>query len=188
MDPTRAKARANRLAVWSVVEFPSRARSEFGRRDLLRLAARTPAAVALTPVAASLATSCSAGADDGPDQLKALATAAESDEALARAIARAHSGLAGSASTIATTRAEHARALQREIDRVSPPDPEAPEPAKPRPPQAPASPGEASAAMSTALRSAQQKAAELVPALPAYRAGLTGSISASCASMLEVLA
>ncbi len=70
---------------------------------------------------------------------------------------------------------------------MNPPDPEQPEPAPPKV-NAPASSAQATQAMSEALRGAQSKTAQLVPGLPAYRAGLTGSISASCAGLLAVLA
>ena len=162
------------------MEHPSRAGSAFGRRDMLRLAALAPAAAALT-------TACSSSSQKAPDQLEALASDARSDAALARAVAGAHPDLAEKASTVATTRSAHADALRREVERVNPPDPEQPQPAPPKV-AAPASSPQATQAISEALRSAQAKTAQLVPDLPAYRAGLTGSISASCAGLLEVLA
>lgn len=161
------------------MEHPSRAGSAFGRRGLLRLAALAPAAAALT-------TACSSS-QKAPDQLEALASDARSDAALARAVAGAHPDLAEKASAVATTRSAHAEALRREVERVNPPDPEQPQPAPPKV-DAPASSAQATQAMSEGLRGAQAKAARLVPGLPAYRAGLTGSISASCAGLLEVLA
>lgn len=155
---------------------PSRARSGLGRRDLLRLAAMAPAAAALS--------ACGSGPQADP--LQALAHSAESDAALARAVARAHSDLAGPAGSVAAVRAAHAQALHREVDRLNPPDPDRP---RPRPPRvrAPASAARARAQLSERMRDVQNAAAALVPGLPAYRAGLVGSLSASCAGLLEVL-
>lgn len=160
------------------MKHPSRARSGLGRRDLLRL-------VALTPVTAALTTACGSGKQQ-VDPLEAQAKSAESDAALARAIARAHPDLAGRAGSVASVRAQHATALRREIDRVNPPDPDKPKPRQPRQ-NAPASSAQATSAMSGRLRDTQGKAAQLVPGLPAYRAGLVGSVSASCAGLQEVL-
>ena len=162
------------------MESPSRTRHTFGRRSVLRL-------FALAPVAAALTTACSSGEAE-PDVLLGAARAAKADAALAEAIGRAHSGLAEVAEEVATARKAHAQALQREIDRMNPPDPKAP-PSVPEPPpqQAPSSADQASEALRAAARKAQQQAADLVPSLPPYRAGLAGSVSASCACLLEVL-
>ncbi len=118
----------------------------------------------------------------------ALAAAAKSDAQLAKAVAHAHSELAEAANEIATARAAHADAMQREIDRVAPRDPEDP-PSVPdaAPQQAPGSADAAAKALRDALTGAQNQAAQLVPGLSAYRAGLLGSVSASCASLREVL-
>lgn len=163
------------------MESPSRARSVLGRRSVLRL-------IAATPVVAALSTACSSAPDE-PDQLLALANAAKSDARLAEAVAQAHAKLADVANEIATARSTHADALRQEIDRVSPRDPEDPPSVPEAPPQqAPGSASAASKALVEALTGARDQAAGLVPALPDYRAGLVGSISASCASLLEVLA
>lgn len=162
------------------MEIPSRAGSSWRRRDLLRLFAAAPAVVALS-------TACTAEPKQ-PDALLALATAAKEDAALAKAVAAAHSDLADAAGEIAEVRAAHARALQREIDRVNPPDPDAgPSVPEARPRQAPGSSGAAAEALRGALRQAQDRAAGLAPSQSGYRAGLVGSVSASCASLLEVL-
>ncbi|RKT85996.1 hypothetical protein SAMN05421805_1011150 [Saccharopolyspora antimicrobica] len=162
------------------MESPSRARSVLGRRSVLRL-------IAATPVVAALSTACSSAPDE-PDQLLALANAAKSDARLAEAVAQSHAKLADVANEIATARNTHAGALQQEIDRVSPRDPEDPPSVPDAPPQqAPGSASAASEALVEALNRARDQAAGLVPALPDYRAGLVGSISASCASLLEVL-
>ncbi|MCI2420321.1 hypothetical protein MOQ72_23020 [Saccharopolyspora sp. K220] len=162
------------------MESPSRAWPVLRRRSVLRL-------FAAVPVAAALTTACSSASDE-PDPLVALATAAKSDAQLARAIAQAHSGLADAANEVAAARSAHAEAMQREIDRVNPPDPEDP-PSVPdvAPPPSPGASDAAAKVLRDALSLAQQKAARLVPGLPTYRAGLVGSISASCASLREVL-
>ncbi|MEV0702338.1 hypothetical protein AB0I53_31090 [Saccharopolyspora sp. NPDC050389] len=162
------------------MESPSQARSVLGRRSVLRLFAAVPAAAALT-------TACSSAPDE-PDPLVALAAAAKSDAQLAKAIAQAHSGLADAAGEIAAVRAEHADAMQREVDRVNPRDPEDPPSVPdPAPQQAPASASVATKALRDALTGAQDRAAQLMPGLEAYRAGLLGSVAASCASLREVL-
>ena len=154
----------------------SRARSGLGRRDLLRLAALAPAAAVLP--------ACGAGPQ--PDPLQALAQSAESDAALARAVASAHRDLAGPAGSVASVRAAHAKALHEEINRINPPDPDK---RRPGPPQvrAPGSAEQAKAQLVGRLRDVQGRASAMVPGLPAYRAGLVGSVSASCAGLLEVL-
>ncbi|MGW1677920.1 hypothetical protein [Saccharopolyspora sp. NPDC002376] len=161
------------------MDSPSRARSALGRRSVLRL-------IAVAPIAAALTTACSSA--DEPDQLLALAEAAKSDAQLAKAVAQAHAKLAEVANEIAVARSTHADALQQEIDRVNPRDPEDP-PSVPdaAPQQAPGSASAALQALSDALSGAQDQASKLVPGLSGYRAGLVGSISASCASLLEVL-
>ncbi|CAM05112.1 hypothetical protein A8924_6275 [Saccharopolyspora erythraea NRRL 2338] len=162
------------------MESPSRARDTFGRRSALRLFALAPAAVALT-------TACTPTAEE-PDPLLAAATAARKDAALAEAVARAHTGLAEQAGEVAAARKAHAQALQREIDRMNPPDPDKPPSVPdPGPQRAPASAEQATAALAESLRSAKDRLGGMVPALPPYRAGLAGSISASCACLLEVL-
>ena len=145
---------------------------------MLRLLAALPAVAAVT-------TAC-AGGEDAPDPLAALADGARSDAALAQGVARSHPALGAEAGAMAEIRAEHARLLQQEIDRLDPPD----EPREHRnpTPQVPASAPEAQAALKQALAAAEQAAGKLCPTLPGYRAGLTGSISASCASLAEVLA
>ncbi|GAA0519467.1 hypothetical protein GCM10011581_09380 [Saccharopolyspora subtropica] len=160
------------------MESPSRARL-VGRRSVLRLFAAAPAVAALTAA-------CSSTPE--PDPLVALATAAKSDAQLARAIAQAHPRLAAAAREVAAARTAHAEALQREIDRVNPRDPQDP-PSVPEPgPQtAPHSANAAANALLEALRVAQENAAQLVPGLSDYRAGLVGSVSASCACLREVL-
>ncbi len=160
---------------------PSWQAGPFGRRDMLRMAA-------LAPVAAAFTAGCAAGSGtEGPDPLKALVTRARSDAALARAVTKAHPGLSRSATTISSIRDEHARALQREIDRVNPPEGERKSAKSSPEPSTPASSDAAEKELREALRAARKQAADLVSWAPSNRAGLAGSVSASCASLLEVL-
>jgi hypothetical protein len=149
---------------------------------VLRLAALIPVAVVSAPA-------CGMGSEPKqPDVLEPLRLGAQKDSALARAVAATHPDLADQAKAISANRDQHAAKLQSEIDRANPPqEGQKPSPPPP-PPQAPADSGAAKAALTDALHAAQVQAAILVPTLPNYRAGLVGSVSASCASMLEVLA
>jgi hypothetical protein len=150
-----------------------------GRRGALRLLALAPAAAALT--------ACSSSAE--PDRLLPVARAAKADARLADAIGKTHSELTARAGAVSAARGAHAQALQREIDRVNPRDPDDP-PTVPEPPrpQVPDSADEAAERLRAAVRRAQEQTAKLIPGLPSHRAGLVGSVSASCASLHEVLA
>lgn len=165
-----------------IVDVPSSARPHRAtpsRRDLLRLFAAAPAL--------ALATTACAG-DDTPDPLIAPAGAAKSDAALASAIAQQHPGLAEAAQEVDRARSAHARSLLREIDRVAPRSPDEPSPVPdPKPGGAPASADAATEELRTALANAQRSTAELAISLPPHRCGLVGSVSAGCASLLEVL-
>lgn len=162
------------------MESLSRAGSPVGRRSILRLTVLTPAAAALT-------TACTASPQEERDPLETVAAKARSDVVLAQTIARTHADLADKANGVAEARQAHAQAVQQEIDRVNPPDPDVPRPGSPAPTLTPSADG-ASGALADALRKSQKQATDLVPTLPSYRAGLLGSVSASCASLLEVLA
>lgn len=122
-----------------------------------------------------------------PDALEPPARRAESDAALARAVADAHPELAAGARALAADRQAHALALRTEIARVRP----GAGPSSSAPPPVPvtAAPDQAGArhALTAAVRAAQQEAAELVTTLPAYRAALLASVAACCSSHAAVL-
>jgi hypothetical protein len=120
-----------------------------------------------------------------PDPLAALAERARADAAAADSIATSVPSLAGPAGEVAKARSEHAVVLRREVDRERPPASSAPPSASPgvTPPSAPAA---AKAQLLEALKAAEQQAADLVASVPRYRAGLVGSVAASCASLREV--
>lgn len=157
------------------------ARTQLARRTLLR-------GGVLVPVVAAATAGCTGSSPEEPDPLEPLAEAARSDARLAEAVARAHPDLASRAGTVASVREEHAKKLRQEVQRLNPPDPDEPS-TKPSSP-APAPPPAADAAaeeLRRRLREAQAGAARVVPSAPRYRAGLCGSVSAGCASLVEVL-
>lgn len=143
--------------------------------------------ITLGPVAVAVTGGCAQANSDEPDPLEALADAARTDAALAEVVAQHHPDLAGAAGAVAAARTQHAQALRREIDRANPPDPDAPPPRQPRTPETPSSAKQAKKDLSATLREAQRSAGRLVPGLPTHRAGLAGSVSASCASLVEIL-
>lgn len=154
--------------------------SPFPRRALLR--------AGVAGIAATTLVSCTSepSAPDKPDPLAALAASARADAASAKAIADALPDLAGPAGEVATARGEHAKALQREVDRERPPASKSPAPKNaPTPPPDSAS---ARTMLTEALTAAEKQAGDLVPTVPRYRAGLVGSVAAGCASLREVLA
>lgn len=161
------------------MELPRASLPVIERRRVLRLFAAAPAVAVLA--------ACGTGSDE-PDRLLPLATAAKADAALANAIARRHSGMAETARELAAARTAHASALQREIDRIAPRDPEDPPSVPdPAPRKAPPSADAAADALRAAVREGQEQAANLVPGLSGYRAGIVASVSASCACLQEVL-
>ncbi|MGH3974476.1 MAG: hypothetical protein ACRDS9_14290 [Pseudonocardiaceae bacterium] len=139
-------------------------------------------------------------APEGPDPLEVPARRAETDSALALAVAQAAGGqtgfqmgteaqpaLATAARTLAADRLAHAITLRAELRRVRP----TPAPSGAAPPPAPpiAAPDLASAraALLQAIYAAQDEASHLVMALPGYRAALLASIAACCASHAALL-
>jgi hypothetical protein len=130
---------------------------EASRRDVLRWGGLTVLAL---PLAA-----CNGGFDDSPDPLAALAAAARADAATARRLGD------DTATQVAVVRATQAKALQREVDRANRP------PAAARKAAAPKDLG----ALGKRLRAEGERAAELLPRAPRYRAGLLASVAAGCA-------
>jgi hypothetical protein len=126
-----------------------------------------------------------------PDPLERPAQRAESDVAMAQAVANAHPALATAARSVATDRQAHAAALRAELRRVRPsPAPASSSAPPPPPPPAPIAAARRSAAQGElvgAMRAAQDEATGLVGALPGYRAALLASVAACCASHLTVL-
>jgi hypothetical protein len=155
---------ARLLAIWVRVISESVSR----RRVLLAVAA-APLAVACTTEPPK---------PPPPDPLSALAAQARADAALAKTLTTVPG-----AAEISTARETHARLLQAEVDRERPPLSSTAPPA----PTAPPTPPDPLAALKTALDEAVRDASAIVATLPAYRAGLVGSVAAGCASLREVL-
>ena len=148
-----------------------------GGRGLLALALVGSASVA-----------CGASTAPGPDPLEAALEAARQDSDLAAAVAGAAAPwLVPALNVVAAERARHAAALVEELARAA---------GKPTPTStteiagattsasggagpAPAPPPSVQDVV-TALRTSAGAAAELVPTLSGYRAGLMGSIAAAC--------
>ncbi|MFI6101491.1 hypothetical protein ACIA8G_38605 [Lentzea sp. NPDC051213] len=114
-----------------------------------------------------------------PDPLSALAAQARADAVLATTLTTVPV-----AAEIAKARETHARLLQAEVDRERPPLSSTVPPV----PTTPPTPPDPLAALRTALDDAVRDASMVVASLPAYRAGLAGSVAAGCASLREVLA
>jgi hypothetical protein len=147
------------------------------RRDVLR-------GIALLSVAVGVA-GCTETPEEPPppDPLADLAARARADAALAEAV----TPVLPAAAEVAAARGEHASALREEVDRARPPA-SSTSPAPPKVEQPPADPAAARTALLDALTSAEKQAAGLIASVPAYRAGLVGSVAAGCASLREVLA
>lgn len=124
-----------------------------------------------------------------PDPLAALASRATADAALAKATGAAFPDLVNVTTLVADNRTQHATTLDSEVHRVRPvtATPTASSSAPPPPPVA-AQSKDAVSALVTALQAAEKEAAALVPGLPRYRAGLVGSVAASCAALGMVVA
>jgi hypothetical protein len=148
------------------------------RRTVLRLGAFA----ALVPVAACTP---EPSKPPPPDPLADLAAQARSDAALATAVASAQPNLAAAATAVAEARTEHARVLRAEVDRATPPP--SPPSTSSSAPAAPEVPADGATALVEALTSAEKAAADLVPSVPRYRAGMLGSVAAGCASLRVVL-
>lgn len=156
------------------------------RRDVLR-------GLALLPVAAGVAAGTVACTEEPeppppPDPLAELAAVARADAAAATAIVSAVPALAAVAGEVAAARDEHATALRAEVDRERPPvSSTAPASSVPPPDPPPGDEASARALLAESLDAAHKQAADLVAGLPAYRAGLVGSVAAGCASLRVVL-
>ena len=141
-------------------------------------------AAALVALGAA-AWACGSPTPPQPDELEAQLDLAQRDSQLARAAAGAAGAFyAPLLNVVADERADHAKALSTEIARASgatttqtsPPVPTTPAPAPPP----------ARTDVMAALRESADSAAKLAANLSGYRAGLLGSIAASCAASVTV--
>ena len=174
------------LARWATVTQPRRPDNptdqRFGRRGLLR------AGLALTVAGPALAACTSNPTPPQPDALLPVLNTARQDVASANGAAAAFPADAATWQAIAGIRQQHAEAVAKEITRAGaalPTTTTAPPNAAPA--AVAVSEADATGHMTAALQAAQAQAAALVPTVPRYRAGLLGSVSAGCASLLETM-
>ncbi|MCX2932281.1 hypothetical protein ORI20_18565 [Mycobacterium sp. CVI_P3] len=132
-------------------------------------------------------TACGSSPPPGPDPLEQQAELARHDSELAAAAAKAAPpALVPALTEVAAERARHAAALTEEIARAAgKPTPE-PTTTSPATTSAAATPPPTVADVVTALRSSADSATTLAPTLSGYRAGLLGSIAASCVTAYTV--
>ena len=157
------------------------------RRTILVNAARGVAGVAFLTVTAA---ACGSPAEPEVDPLQAPYAAAVADAALARAAAAAAPPATVPALTqIASERARHAQALGEELARAAGRTTtmsSTTEKATTTSTSANAAPPPSVADVSNAVRRSGEAATKLAPTLSGYRAGLLGSIAASCTAACTV--
>lgn len=143
--------------------------------------------LALTLIGAA-APACGSKEPPGPDPLEAQLDAARRDSDLAGAAAKAAAPVLVPALTaVADQRARHATALAEELARAAGKPTATPAESSTPTTAAPAGPPPSVQDVVDALRASADSATRLVPTLSGYRAGLVGSIAASCASSFTVL-
>ena len=132
-------------------------------------------------------TACGSGAPAGPDPLEQQLELARHDSDVATAAAKAvPPALARALTEVAAERSRHATALIEEIARAArKPTPTSSESASPTTSAAAAPPPSVDEVVTT-LRSSAESATRLAPTLSGYRAGLLGSIAASCTALYSV--
>jgi hypothetical protein len=119
-----------------------------------------------------------------PDPLLDQLQLAQRDSQLARNAAPAAGRFYGPLlNVVADERAAHAKALQHEISRLA--NETSPSSTSPTP-SAPATPPPSRNDVIAALRESAANATKLAPTLEGYRAGLVGSIAASCTASVTV--
>ncbi len=133
------------------------------------------------------ATACGAGRPPAPDPLEAELVAARRDSELAAAAAKAAKpAVAAALNEVAAERERHAAALVEELARAAgKPTPTTSETATPTTSAAPGPPPSVRD-VAEALRTSAEGATKLIPTLSGYRAGLMGSIAASCTASFTV--
>lgn len=150
------------------------------RRRVLAAGGRGLALVALLGAAG---TACGTAPPPEPDPLEQQAELARHDSELAAAAARtAPPTLASALTEVAAERGRHATALTDEIARVA----GKPSTSATSSTSAAATPPPTVADVVAALHSSADSATKLAPSLSGYRAGLVGSIAASCVTCYTV--
>ncbi|MCW2651832.1 MAG: hypothetical protein JWR32_2808 [Mycobacterium sp.] len=161
--------------------MPSTIRAVSRRRVLL-------GAATLAVVSAAASTCGSRPEPPKVDDLKSQLDLARRDSEMAKAAAAGADSYAPALTVVAGERAAHARALSQEIARAagaSPSPAPTPSPSPTATAAAPTPPPSLSD-VTTALRTSADGAAQLAAKLSGYRAGLLGSIAASCAASVTV--
>jgi hypothetical protein len=132
-------------------------------------------------------TACGSSGPAGPDPLEQQLELARHDSDVATAAAKAvPPALARALTEVAAERSRHATALIEEIARAARrPTPTSSESASPTTSAAAAPPPSVDEVVA-ALRSSAESATQLAPTLSGYRAGLLGSIAASCTALYSV--
>ncbi|MBY4128997.1 hypothetical protein HQO83_11415 [Rhodococcus fascians] len=175
------------MSVWHDVGVPTPiAALALTRRGLFRLAG----AAVLTTATVGAVAACSDEEISGPalDSLTAQLRAARSDAADATAAATTIPDYASALTVVAAQRTEHANALDTEIARATGAT-TGTSPSATTTTVAPSTPPADIAAVRETLTASARSAAEAARNESGYRAGLLGSISASCTvSALVVLA
>jgi hypothetical protein len=133
-------------------------------------------------------TACGSGAPASPDPLEQQLELARHGSDVATAAAKAvPPELARALNEVATERSRHATALIEEIARAArKPTPTSSESASPTTTSAAATPPPSVDDVVATLRSSAESATKLAPNLSGYRAGLLGSIAASCTALHSV--
>lgn len=166
------------------------------RRQVLAGAGRAAAGVLVVSATGAAVSACGSQEPPKIDDLEAQLTSARDDSDLARAAAAAAPpAIAPALTQVASERSEHARALADEIARAA---------GRPAPTSetmttattagatgtsgasTPPPPPPSVKDVVTALRASADSAAKLAPTLSGYRAGLLGSIAASCTAAYTV--
>lgn len=132
------------------------------------------------------ATGCGGNESPAPDPLEGPLEAARRDADLAAAAARAIPALAPALTVVADERTRHATALVEEIARAARKPTPTSTSATATTTSAPAAPPPTVQDVVAALRASADGAAKLAPTLSGYRAGLLGSIAASCTTSASV--
>lgn len=158
--------------------------SPFGGITRRRVLVDVSRGLALFALLGAASTACGTTPPPEPDPLEQQAELARHDSELAAAAAKAAPpALAPALTEVAAERGRHATALAEEIARVAG-KPSAT--TTPTTTSAAAVPPPAVADVVAALRSSADSATKLAPTLTGYRAGLLGSIAASCVTAYTV--
>jgi hypothetical protein len=161
--------------------------SPFGGITRRRVLVDVSRGLALFALLGAASTACGTNPPPEPDPLEQQAQLARHDSELAAAAAKAAPpALAPALTEVAAERGRHATALAEEIARVAGKPSATTTPTTPTTPSAAAAPPPAVADVVAALRSSADSATKLAPSLTGYRAGLLGSIAASCVTAYTV--